>query len=80
MKTTCAACGLRPAVSFAGKEWLCGPCAQKNSATKALPFIGAALVAAGLVAGGALLLDKMKENEQGGPGGSSPIVPCTICA
>jgi len=77
MKTTCAACGLRPAVSFAGKEWLCGPCAQKQSATKALPFIGAALVAAGLVAGGALLLDKMKENEQGGPGGPSPFEDLT---
>jgi len=77
MKTTCAACGLRPAVAFAGKDWLCGPCAQKHSATKALPFIGAALVAAGLVAGGALLFDKMKENEQGGPGGSSPIEDLT---
>ncbi|HEY8322188.1 MAG TPA: ATP-dependent Clp protease ATP-binding subunit [Candidatus Baltobacteraceae bacterium] len=77
MKTTCAACGLRPAVAFAGQDWLCGPCAQKNAATKALPFIGAALVAAGLVAGGALLLDKMKENEGGAPGGTSPFEDLT---
>ncbi len=76
MKTTCAACGLRPAVSFAGKEWLCGPCAQKRSAKTALPLLGAALVAAGLVAGGALLLDKMKENESGGSG-SSPLEDLT---
>jgi ATP-dependent Clp protease ATP-binding subunit ClpC len=77
MKTTCAACGLRPAVSFAGKDWLCTPCAQKRSVTAALPFLGAALVAAGLVAGGALLLDKMKENENGSGRGQSPLEDLT---
>jgi ATP-dependent Clp protease ATP-binding subunit ClpC len=75
MKTTCVACSVRPATSFDGKDWLCASCAQRRSATAALPFLGAALAAAGLIAGGALLLDKMQRDS--GSGASSPLEDLT---
>ncbi len=50
MMTNCTACTKRPAVQFSGKDWLCAPCAQKRSATSALPYLGAALIAAGVCA------------------------------
>ncbi len=52
-----------------GGRRLCVPCAQKRAATSALPFVGAALAAAGIIAGSALLAEKM----QGGGGTPSPL-------
>jgi len=42
-------------------ESLCANCAQRRSAASALPFLGAALAAAGLIAGGAMLLENRDE-------------------
>ncbi len=68
MNRTCEACAARPAaVTYAGRQ-LCGPCAQRRTMTSALPFVGAALAAAGLIAGSALLAEKMQ-----GEGGGSPL-------
>jgi ATP-dependent Clp protease ATP-binding subunit ClpC len=68
--TTCELCGERPAtVSDPGslQARYCAACAAKRQATKsALPFLGAALTAAALLAGGAIIVDKMSERE-GGP-------------
>ncbi len=61
MTTTCESCGQRPATTFTGRASLCNICAQRRAATSALPFLGAALAAAGLVAGGALLLENREE-------------------
>ncbi|MBV8638351.1 MAG: AAA family ATPase [Candidatus Eremiobacteraeota bacterium] len=61
MTTTCESCGQRPATTFTGRASLCTICAQRQAATRALPFLGAALAAAGLVAGGALLLENREE-------------------
>ncbi|HET9028737.1 MAG TPA: ATP-dependent Clp protease ATP-binding subunit [Candidatus Aquilonibacter sp.] len=61
MNTTCEACGQRPATVFSGRESLCNVCSQRKAATSALPFLGAALAAAGLIAGGALLLENRDE-------------------
>ncbi len=61
MTTTCESCGQRPATTFTGRAQLCNVCAQRRAATSALPFLGAALAAAGLVAGGALLLENREE-------------------
>jgi ATP-dependent Clp protease ATP-binding subunit ClpC len=50
----------------------CAACAARKQATKAaLPLLGAALTAAALVAGGALLIDRMAENE--GRSGGNPF-------
>jgi ATP-dependent Clp protease ATP-binding subunit ClpC len=68
MTFECEACGSRPAATTHGGRRLCNLCAQKRAATSALPFVGAALAAAGLIAGSALLAEKM----QGG-GASSPL-------
>lgn len=68
MNQTCEACGRQPAAaSFAGKT-LCTPCAQKRTAATALPLIGAALAAAGVIAGSAILAEKMQ-----GEGKASPL-------
>src|SRR5579863_655361 len=68
MTSNCEACAARPAVTSYGGRRLCSLCAQKRAATSALPFVGAALAAAGLIAGSALLAEKM----QGG-GAASPL-------
>ncbi|HEY8298134.1 MAG TPA: ATP-dependent Clp protease ATP-binding subunit [Candidatus Baltobacteraceae bacterium] len=69
MTTTCESCGQRPATVFDGTGSFCTNCAAKRQATRtALPFLGAALTAAALVAGGALLYDRMKD--AGGPSSS----------
>ena len=47
-------------------------CAQRQAAARSLPFFGAAIAAAGLIAGGALLVDKMQRDAQNGERGSSP--------
>ncbi len=61
MTNTCESCGQRPATTFSGRGSLCNICLQRQAATRALPFLGAALAAAGLVAGGALLLENREE-------------------
>ena len=61
MNRTCEACGRRTATTFDGATPLCTQCAQKRAATGALPFLGAALAAAGLIAGGAMIY----ENREG---------------
>ena len=61
MTTTCSACGQRPATTHNGPVPLCGPCAQRRAATGALPFLGAALAAAGLIAGGALIYENRED-------------------
>jgi ATP-dependent Clp protease ATP-binding subunit ClpC len=66
----CESCGSRPAPIFDGKRLLCSTCAQKVSIKSALPFLGAAIAAAGLIAGGVYLSEKMQE---GGSGSPSPI-------
>jgi ATP-dependent Clp protease ATP-binding subunit ClpA len=68
MDQTCELCGKRPAPVFDGRRLLCTPCAQKRTATGALPYLGAALAAAGLIAGSVLLAEKLQgeSNERGG--------------
>ncbi len=61
MTTTCEVCRIRDATIFDGRTSLCAPCAQRRAATSALPFLGAALAAAGLIAGGALLFENRDE-------------------
>ena len=61
MTTTCEVCRIRDATIFDGRTSLCAPCAQRRAATGALPFLGAALAAAGLIAGGALLFENRDE-------------------
>ncbi len=57
MTSTCELCRRRPATINDGRQSLCPACAQRRAATSALPFLGAALAAAGLIAGGALLVE-----------------------
>ncbi len=59
--TTCEACGRRPSTTTIGRSALCSGCAQRRTAAGALPFLGAALAAAGLIAGGAMLIENRDE-------------------
>ncbi|HUA08242.1 MAG TPA: ATP-dependent Clp protease ATP-binding subunit [Candidatus Acidoferrales bacterium] len=59
--TTCESCKRRPASTVLGRSALCTACAQRRSAASALPFLGAALAAAGLIAGGAMLIENRDE-------------------
>jgi ATP-dependent Clp protease ATP-binding subunit ClpC len=68
MNRMCDACGTQPAATSYGGRRLCAACAQKRTAASALPFIGAALAAAGLIAGSALLAEKLQ-----GEGRASPL-------
>jgi ATP-dependent Clp protease ATP-binding subunit ClpC len=61
MTTTCESCRTRPATVFDGRHSYCLTCQQRKAATSALPFLGAALAAAGLIAGGALLFERRDE-------------------
>jgi ATP-dependent Clp protease ATP-binding subunit ClpC len=70
MIDACEKCGARPARNFDGRRVLCISCAQQAQIRTALPFLGAAIAAAGLVAGGILLTEKL---QQGGSGTPSPI-------
>jgi ATP-dependent Clp protease ATP-binding subunit ClpC len=67
MTTTCELCGLREATvtdPTTGQLRLCAFCSARRQATKAaLPYVGAALTAAALVAGGALLLEKLEQQQ-----------------
>ncbi|MBV9718409.1 MAG: ATP-dependent Clp protease ATP-binding subunit [Candidatus Eremiobacteraeota bacterium] len=67
MKPFCEACGALAATSsFAGRQ-LCKACAKRRTATTALPFVGAALAAAGIIAGSALLAEKMQGEGRAAP-------------
>jgi ATP-dependent Clp protease ATP-binding subunit ClpC len=59
--TICTACGRRPSTLVLAGSPLCASCAQRQSARSALPFLGAAIAAAGLIAGGAMLLENREE-------------------
>ena len=61
MTTLCESCKTRTATTFDGRTRLCSNCAGKRAATGALPFLGAALAAAGLIAGGALVYERRDE-------------------
>ncbi len=75
MTTTCELCGQRPATVVdpaTGQMRYCAICSARRQATKAaLPYVGAALTAAALVAGGALLVEKL--GEQQGQKGTNPL-------
>ncbi len=75
MTTTCESCGHRPATTTVGRAHLCAACAQRRAATGALPFLGAALAAAGLIAGGAMLIENRDEITRRLPiGGGTPTL------
>lgn len=67
MNGLCETCANRPGIVSYGGRRLCGICAQKRTAANALPFVGAALAAAGLIAGSALLAEKLQGRESGSP-------------
>src|SRR3984957_13729755 len=69
MNRDCELCAERPSVTTLGGRRLCSICAQKRTMAGALPFVGAALAAAGLIAGRALLAEKL----QGSSGAASPF-------
>ena len=73
MTTTCEACGQRPAATTLGSGRLCTACANRQAATRALPFLGAALAAAGLIAGSALLSEKLTRDLQGENATPNPL-------
>src|ERR1700729_579168 len=60
MNASCETCGTVPAPVFYGGRRLFGARAPKRNRANALPFVGAALAAAGLIAGSALLADKLQ--------------------
>jgi ATP-dependent Clp protease ATP-binding subunit ClpC len=67
MNRTCEACGALPAtITYAGRHF-CTACAKRRTAASALPFVGAALAAAGIIAGGALLAEKMQGESRPSP-------------
>ncbi len=67
MNRLCEACGKVPAAMSYGDRRLCVACAQKRTMTSALPFVGAALAAAGLIAGSAFLAEKMQGENKSSP-------------
>ena len=73
MTALCEVCGLQPATLQEGGQQLCRQCAARRAATKAaLPLLGAAVTAAALVGGGALLFEKLN-GPQEGKGPANPI-------
>jgi ATP-dependent Clp protease ATP-binding subunit ClpC len=70
MNSVCDTCGQHPAPVFDGQRRLCSSCAQKRALTGALPFLGAAVAAAGLIAASAFLAERMQGE---GGSGSSPL-------
>ena len=60
MNRDCELCAERPSVTTLGGRRLCSICAQKRTMASALPFVGAAVAAAGLIAGSALLAEKLQ--------------------
>ena len=81
MTTQCETCQQRPAVVrdayFKGGRWVesdvCEQCAQRRKTSTAMPYVGAALGAAALVAGGALLVDRINREQKEAPAGKSAI-------
>ncbi|MDQ2680193.1 MAG: ATP-dependent Clp protease ATP-binding subunit, partial [Candidatus Eremiobacteraeota bacterium] len=73
MKNLCDTCGQHPATVFDGTTARCTACAARRNATAALPFLGAAVTAAALLAGGAYLVDRMNRNQNQTPTASNPI-------
>src|SRR6202046_1532354 len=71
MNSTCENCGSRPAPVFDGRRRLCAACAQRRTAARALPLPGGALAAAGLIAGGILLSERLGGEER--ERGASPL-------
>src|SRR5580658_7280440 len=67
--TACENCGSTPAPIFDGRRLLCTPCAQKITLKHALPYLGAAVAAAGIIAGSVYFSEKM----QGQGGTPNPI-------
>lgn len=72
MSSACDSCGAHPAPVFDGRRRLCAACAQRRAVAGALPFLGAALAAAGLIAGGILLSERLG-GEGRERGGASPL-------
>jgi ATP-dependent Clp protease ATP-binding subunit ClpC len=70
MNTLCDGCGNRPVPTIAGIKQLCADCARKRIGSGALPFLGAAVAAAGLIAGGILLSERMQNGDESRKGGS----------
>ncbi len=66
----CENCRQRPATIYDGAREVCAACAQRRALTSALPFFGAAIAAAGIIAGTALLAERMQRE---GEGGGSPL-------
>ncbi len=71
MNSTCENCGVLPAPIFDGRRRLCTACAQRRTVAGALPFLGAALAAAGLIAGGILISERLGGEER--ERGASPL-------
>ncbi|MBV8068004.1 MAG: ATP-dependent Clp protease ATP-binding subunit [Candidatus Eremiobacteraeota bacterium] len=67
MNRVCESCGALRATTVFGGKHLCTGCAQKRTLASALPFVGAALAAAGVIAGGALLAERMQSEGRGSP-------------
>jgi ATP-dependent Clp protease ATP-binding subunit ClpC len=79
MSVTCESCRKRPATVSDGRTQLCSVCVQQRAATRALPFLGAAIAAAGLIAGGAMLLERREDLRDklgglGSIGGGTPTL------
>jgi ATP-dependent Clp protease ATP-binding subunit ClpC len=64
---TCEICGKQPAIAYDGEKRICVSCARRNAA---LPLLGATLAAAGLLAGSAVLADRLRRE---GSSGASPM-------
>ncbi len=64
MNAACETCGYRSAQVFEGVHRFCTTCAQRRAVAGALPFLGAALAAVGLIAGSALLADRLGREEE----------------
>jgi ATP-dependent Clp protease ATP-binding subunit ClpC len=64
MTATCDNCGKQPAVTFDGVKHLCATCVRRSAT---LPLIGATLAAAGLLAGSAVLAERLRREGSSGP-------------
>jgi ATP-dependent Clp protease ATP-binding subunit ClpC len=70
MQAQCEKCGHRPAPVFDGRRTLCETCAQRRALTGMLAVFGAAVAAAGAIAGGAMLAERLQGD---GERESSPL-------
>ena len=85
MTSTCEQCGRAPATikdaSFHGGQWktleLCADCARKRKVAPPLPALGAALGAAAILAGGALLVERMTREGRDGAPATNPLEDIT---